>query len=251
MSKRRLTTIALAMACAGLGGGAAFAQGAGVYARAYGGLSTLNSTDVSFKSGLPGPPSTDKISFDSGLLVGAALGYDFEGPLPGPPSTDKISFDSGLLVGAALGYDFEGPWKAEIEYAYRSSDVRRLPVSLAQSGDFASTAIMVNGLYSFGEVGPLRPYVGAGAGFSPELDLDLTSSGPSAPPPSALGNYSRSGRFAYQGIAGAELPLTDRWTGFGEFRVFAIDSPSLRSSSKTLKADYQTIDLLIGVSRRF
>ncbi|MCA3712641.1 MAG: porin family protein [Phenylobacterium sp.] len=222
MSKRRLTTIALAMACAGLGGGAAFAQGAGVYARAYGGLSTLNSTDVSFKPGLPGPPSTD-----------------------------KLSFDSGLLVGAALGYDFEGPWKAEIEYAYRSSDVRRLPVSLAQSGDFASTAIMVNGLYSFGEVGPLRPYVGAGAGFSPELDLDLTSSGPSAPPPSALGNYSRSGRFAYQGIAGAELPLTDRWTGFGEFRVFAIDSPSLRSSSKTLKADYQTIDLLVGVSRRF
>ena len=226
MSGRGLRIFALGMACAGLGAGAAFAQGAGdgpgVYARAFGGLSALNSTDVSVKPGLNGTPSAG-----------------------------KIKFDSGLLVGGALGYDFEGPWKAEIEYTYRSSDVRRLPVSLAQSGDFASTAIMVNGLYSFGEVGPLRPYVGAGAGFSRELDFDLTSSGPSAPPPYALGNYSRSGRFAYQGIVGAELPLADRWSGFGEFRVFTIDSPSLRSSSKTLKADYRTFDLLVGVSRRF
>ena len=220
MIKRGLTIFALAMACTGLGGAAAFAQdggdGAGFYARAYGGISTLNNTTVS---------------------VGA--------------SSASARFDGGLLVGGAFGYDYEGPWKAEIEYTYRSSDARRLPASFARGGDYASTSIMVNGLYSFGEVGPLRPYVGAGAGFSPELDLDLTSSGPSAPPPSALGNYSRSGRFAYQGIAGAELPLTDRWTGFGEFRVFAIDSPSLRSSSKTLKADYQTIDLLVGVSRRF
>jgi opacity protein-like surface antigen len=108
---------------------------------------------------------------------------------------------------------------------------------------------MVNGLYSFGEVGPIRPYVGAGVGFTREVDFDLT--GPATPPPGAVGQYSTSGRFAYQGIAGAELPLNDRWSGFGEVRVFAIDNPSPRGSGRTLKADYQTFDLLVGVSRRF
>ena len=220
MFERGLTIFALAMACTSLGGGAAFAQdagdGAGFYARAYGGISTLNNTTVS---------------------VGA--------------SSASARFDGGLLVGGAFGYDYEGPWKAEVEYTYRSSDVRRLPASFARGGDYASTSIMVNGLYSFGEVGPLRPYVGAGVGFTREVDFDLTSSGPSAPPPSAVGQYSSSGRFAYQGIAGAELPLNDRWAGFGEVRVFAIDNPSLRGSGKTLRADYQTFDLLVGVSRRF
>lgn len=218
MIKRGLTIFALAMACTGLGGAAAFAQdggdGAGFYARAYGGISTLNKTTVS---------------------VGA--------------SSASARFDGGLLVGGAFGYDYDGPWKAEIEYTYRSSDARRLPASFARGGDYASTSIMVNGLYSFGEVGPIRPYVGAGVGFTREVDFDLT--GPATPPPGAVGQYSTSGRFAYQGIAGAELPLNDRWSGFGEVRVFAIDNPSPRGSGRTLKADYQTFDLLVGVSRRF
>ncbi|MCA6249834.1 outer membrane beta-barrel protein [Phenylobacterium sp.] len=204
-----------------LAGGAAVAQDAGdqagFYARAYGGISTLSDTRVS-------------------VGVSSASG----------------KFSGSTLAGGAFGYDYEGPWGAEIEYTYRSSDVK-VPDSFAGGGDYASTAILVNGLYSVGEVGPLRPYVGAGIGFTREVDFDLTKQkGPSAPPSSAVGSYSSSGRLAYQAIAGAEFAFGDRWSGFGEVRAFAIDSPNLSGpGGKKLRADYQTFDFLVGVSRRF
>jgi hypothetical protein len=95
--------------------------------------------------------------------------------------------------------------------------------------------------------------VGAGIGFTREVDFDLKrQTGPSAPPSSAPGSYSSSGRLAYQAIAGAEVAFDDRWSGFGELRAFAIDSPNLSGSGgKKLRADYQTFDVLVGVSRRF
>ena len=204
-----------------LAGGVAMAQEAGdqpgFYARVYGGISTLSDTRVS---------------------VGA--------------SSASGKFSGSTLAGGAFGYDYEGPWRAEIEYTYRSSDVK-VPASFAGGGDYASTAILVNGLYSIGQVGPLRPYVGAGIGFTREVDFDLKmQTGPSAPPSSAPGSYSSSGRLAYQAIAGAEVAFNDRWSGFGELRAFAIDSPNLSGSGgKKLRADYQTFDILVGVSRRF
>ncbi|MCA6299955.1 MAG: outer membrane beta-barrel protein [Phenylobacterium sp.] len=204
-----------------LAGGVAMAQEAGdqpgFYARVYGGISTLSDTRVS-------------------VGVSSASG----------------KFSGSTLAGGAFGYDYEGPWRAEIEYTYRSSDVK-VPASFAGGGDYASTAILVNGLYSIGQVGPLRPYVGAGIGFTREVDFDLKKqTGPSAPPSSAPGSYSSSGRLAYQAIAGAEVAFDDRWSGFGELRAFAIDSPNLSGSGgKKLRADYQTFDVLVGVSRRF
>jgi len=214
--------LVIAAAMLGLGsvaGGVALAQQvgeeAGLYVRGYGGLSTLADTEIRV----------------SGLEASG-------------------SFSSGLLIGGAVGYDYAGPWRAELEYTYRSGEVNGLPASFARTGDYASTAIMVNGLYSFGEVGRLRPYAGLGIGVTREVDFDLTS-GPAAPPPFAVGEYSTSGRVAYQVLAGADVALSQRWSGFGEVRAFAIDSPSLPGSGRTLTADYQTLDLLVGVSLRF
>lgn len=202
-------------------GGEVFAQDAEkdgrIYARAFGGLSTLGDADVRVNS-----------------------------------SRASGSFSGGLLAGGAVGYDYAGPWRAEIEYVYRSSSVEGLPAAFAREGDYASTAIMLNGLYSFGKLGALRPYVGAGVGFTREVDFDLTSSGPAAPPPSAVGEYSESGLFAYQAIAGADVAFGDRWSGFGELRAFAVNSPSLPGTAgRTLTADYQAIDFLVGLSVAF
>jgi OOP family OmpA-OmpF porin len=220
MFQPRPKTLVATLAAAFLAGGAAVAQDsgdqAGFYARAYGGISTLSDTKVS-------------------VGISSASG----------------KFSGSTLAGGAFGYDYAGPWRAEVEYTYRSSDVK-VPDSFAGGGDYASTAILVNGLYSLGEVGPLRPYLGAGLGFTREVDFDLKKQkGPSAPPSSAVGSYSSSGRLAYQAIAGAEVSFGDRWSGFGELRAFAIDSPNLSGSGKKLRADYQTFDVLIGISRRF
>jgi opacity protein-like surface antigen len=204
-----------------LAGGVAMAQEAGdqpgFYARVYGGISTLSDTRV-----------------DVGM------------------SSASGEFSGRTLAGGAFGYDYEGPWRVEIEYTYRSSDVK-VPAGFAGGGDYASTAILVNGLYNLGQLGPLRPYVGAGIGFTREVDLDLKpQTAPSAPPSFGPGSYSSSGRLAFQAITGAEIPFDERWSGFGELRAFAIDSPNLSGSGgKKLRADYQTFDVLVGVSRRF
>jgi opacity protein-like surface antigen len=220
MFGRGLTIAAATLACWTMAGGAAFAQDTtkegGWYARVFGGVSTLSDTDVRVNN-----------------------------------TRASGTFSGGLLVGGAVGYDYAGPWRAEIEYAYRSSSVDRLPASFARDGDYASTAIMLNGLYSFGEIGRLRPYVGAGVGFTREVDFDLTS-GPAAPPPSAVGEYSDSGLFAYQAIAGADVAFGERWSGFGELRAFGVNSPSLPGTSgRTLTADYRTFDVLVGLSVAF
>jgi len=93
-----------------LAGGVAMAQEAGdqpgFYARVYGGISTLSDTRVS---------------------VGA--------------SSASGKFSGSTLAGGAFGYDYEGPWRAEIEYTYRSSDVK-VPAGFAGGGDYASTAIL-------------------------------------------------------------------------------------------------------------
>jgi opacity protein-like surface antigen len=210
MIKHKLVIVAALAAYAGVAQAEAPATEAGFYARAYGGLSTLN---------------------DSGISTGGA--------------NANAKFSSGLMVGGAVGYDYAGPWRSEIEYTYRSSDVDSLPTTIAREGDYASTAIMVNGLYSFGTLGAVQPYVGAGVGFVREVDFDLTG-GPAA------GEYSDSGLLAGQVILGADLALGQRWTAFGEVRAFFIDDPNLPGAAgRKLRAQYQTIDFLLGASLRF
>jgi opacity protein-like surface antigen len=184
-------------------------ENAGFYARAYGGLSTLT---------------------DTGVTIGS--------------SRKDGKFGSGAIVGGAFGYSFDGPWRAEVEYTYRSSSLDRLASSPGAKGDYASTAIMVNGLYRFQGIGLFSPYVGAGIGVTREVDFDVNGG-------SAAGQYSSNGALAFQAIAGAEVPLGSKFSGFGEIRAFGIESRTLKGATGRLRADYKAIDLLLGVSRRF
>lgn len=181
----------------------------GFYARVFGGLSTLNDTSV---------------------VIGSTRASG--------------RFGSGAIAGGAFGYRYGGPWRAEVEYAYRSSSLDRLGGSTAVKGDYASTSVMVNGLYSFRRLGRVEPYIGAGIGITREIDFDVTGG-------ANAGQYSDSGSVALQAIAGAEVSFGSGWSGFGEVRAFGADSPALKGPGRTLKADYRTVDILVGVSRRF
>ncbi len=193
----------------GLHGAASAQDDGGFYVRGYGGLSTLNDTNV---------------------VIGG--------------TRSKGKFSSGAITGGAFGYDYAGPWRAEVEYTYRSSSLDRLGGATTTKGDYASTAIMVNGLYSFSPIGQFEPYIGAGIGTTREVDFDVKGG-------ANAGQYSASGSLAFQAIGGAEFKLGEKWSGFGEVRVFGIDSPSLKGANRTLRADYRTVDVLFGVSRRF
>jgi opacity protein-like surface antigen len=103
---------------------------------------------------------------------------------------------------------------------------------------------MLNGYYLFSR-GTFTPYAGLGLGYVTEIDFDVTS-GP------AIGEYSNRGLFAWQAVLGADYAVSDQVSLFGELRYFATETPSLTNAGgATLKADYDTIDILAGVSFRF
>lgn len=183
----------------------------GYYAKGYAGLSTLQGSDVTI----------DDVTSD-------------------------LSYDGGITGGGAIGYAYpDSPFRAELEYTYRSGTVSDLGASVGSGGDFASTSLLLNGYYVFDTGAQFTPYVGAGIGYVTEIDFDVED---------AIGadEFSETGLFGYQLMAGAEYPVTDQLAVFAEARYFSMDSPELKSESGgTLRADYDTLDIVTGVTWSF
>lgn len=157
---------------------------------------------------------------------------------------NSIDFDSGQIYGAAIGYDYGGsPFRSEFEFAYRTGDADG---SAGIEGDFASTTVALNGYYDFSNVGSARltPYIGAGLAYVTEVDFDVA--GGTAP-----GEYNDTGVFGYQLMVGVDYALSQRWSLNGELRYFDAGSQSLSGPGGTLKADYDTLDVLIGATFRY
>ncbi|MEO9825639.1 MAG: outer membrane beta-barrel protein [Paracoccaceae bacterium] len=187
---------------------AAFAEG--FYIKAFGGVSTVGETDVSISTG-----GTD---------------------------TD-VSFGSGSSFGGAVGYVYPGTsLAAELEFTYRSGDS---DAGATVGGDFASTALMLNAVYSLGQTGAITPYVGGGLGLVTEIDFDVPGGGGEV-------EYNDRGGLAGQIFAGASYAITERTSVYGEVRYFDAGSRTLTADGgATLNADYSTIDILFGASFKF
>jgi opacity protein-like surface antigen len=188
----------------------ALAEDGSLYVRAFGGASSLSSTD----------------------LIGSITG--------------TADFDTGTIAGGAIGYDCAGsPFRSEIEWTYRSADAQAF--GGGATGDFASTTLSVVGYYDLAGVDPsgqFTPYVGLGIGIPTEVDFDI--SGGTAP-----GEYTDNGGAAWQAILGAAWAVNDRWALTGEVRYFDAGSRDLSSDGNTLTADYQTVDVALGLRLSF
>lgn len=161
-------------------------------------------------------------------------------------NTTSLSFDSGSTFGGAIGYDYaDSPFRAELEFAYRSGDATDLPAAVGASGDFASTSIMLNGYYVFNTSSKFSPYAGLGLGYATEIDFDIENG-------SSAGEYSDRGMLVYQAMLGLEYPVSDRISIYGEARYFSAGSVELSGpGASTLNADYDTLDLNVGVAFQF
>ena len=185
-----------------------------------------------------GPATAQDPGYYAKLFAGASSlqgnSADFGG------TSQALGYDSGSIYGGAVGYDYgDRPFRAEVEFAYRSGEATG-----AVTGDYASTTFMVNGYYLFSR-GTVTPYAGLGLGYVTEIDFDV-SSGP------VTGEFSDRGRFAWQAVLGADYALSDGLSLFGELRYFSAGTPSLTDAAgATLKADYDTVDILAGVNFRF
>lgn len=199
-------------------------QPGGLYGRAFGGLTILED---------------DEQVYDDGT---SAVGGDAE-------------FDSGFAAGAAIGYRFGGQdwWSnlaLEAEYTYRTNDVDSFQssgTSVADSGDFASTAFMVNALYHFDTRWQFNPYVGVGFGSATEIDIDLAG-------PGIAGEQSFSSSSpAAQYMVGAEGAITENLNLFVEGRFFRAFDADLSGEGNpgSVEAEYGQFALLLGLSWAF
>lgn len=161
-------------------------------------------------------------------------------------TTSALSFDAGIAAGGSIGYNLaNSPFRAEAEFMYRSGEAADLSVGIGTGGGYASTTLMLSGLYAFETDTIFTPYVGAGLGYVTEIDFDIETAAGEV-------EYSERGLLAYQIMIGTEYEVSDQLSLFGEARYFAVDSPKLSASDGSiLEADYNTLELLAGVTWSF
>lgn len=145
-------------------------------------------------------------------LVGAAdqarRTLDFS--LDGSSTRARSGYDAGLLVGAAVGYRFADAWRAEAEFTYQSTSVEGNPFAgtdgPAGNGNHAATTLAVNLYREFDLIGSpaIRTYVGAGAVFLTENDIDLKVAG------QPRSSFSGNG-VGVQFLLGARYELGRHW----------------------------------------
>ncbi len=157
-------------------------------------------------------------------------------------ASGPIDFETGYLVGGAIGYDYaNSPFRTEVEFTYRTGDTDTIPASIGTGGDLASTSLMINAYYDFETGSAWTPYVGIGIGAATEIDYDVTGAG----------EFSDTGLFAAQIMAGASYAVNEQTSVYGELRYFDAGSVELSGAGGVLNTDYSSVDLAFGVSFTF
>jgi opacity protein-like surface antigen len=157
---------------------------------------------------------------------------------------ETISYDTGYLLGAALGYSMMPNLEVEVEYTYREADgtstFRGNSFDTVRTdGTTKVNAVMFNAFYRFdpiGAQGMLRPYLGGGLGGA-RVDFD---------------GKETDTELAWQAMAGVDYAVTPQWSLYGEARYFSVASgPFFKSDFLFAEGGYDSIDLLVGAAYRF
>lgn len=181
--------------------------------------------------------------------VNFALDSDFDGSRPDSFPSGEASLDTGAVVGLAAGYRFNRNFAADLDYAYRSNDINKIKgtggTTIADGGDLASVAIMANGYYYLDFAETWSPYIGLGLGFLQEIDSDVELTGLDSQ------KDLEDQVFAWQAMAGAEVPIDQNWRFYGEGRFMSAPSPDLSNSNGSYSVDYNNISLIFGIGYQF
>jgi len=120
--------------------------------------------------------------------------------------------DSGITFGGAFGYDFGNDFRIEEEITYRNNDVDpfNLPVGLTIKN--TNLSFMTNGYFDIDLGIPLKPYLGAGIGFS-SIEREVTS-------PSFGTAKDKDTVLAYQLMAGLGFEINPMITITAGYRYF-------------------------------
>ena len=157
-----------------------------------------------------------------------------------PGTTVNIEFDTGLALGAALGYDFNR-FRVEGEISYQTNDVDKIGaqgVFFDATGDATALSFLINGYYDFVNRSAFTPYISAGLGFAQVEFNDLNISGSGFP-----GSSEDDTVFAYQIGIGVGYAVTEKVTIDVKYRYFGTED----SEYDTTEAEFASNNFLFGV----
>lgn len=156
-----------------------------------------------------------------------------------PGVTVNTEFDTGLALGAALGYDFNR-FRVEGEISYQKTDIDKVTMGISAdaSGDISSLAFLINGYFDFVNDSAFTPYISAGLGYA-QIDLnDFNVAGSGEP------DYSQDDTvFAYQIGAGIGYAVSEKLTIDLKYRYFATEDPEF----DTTEAEAASHNIIAGV----
>lgn len=159
--------------------------------------------------------------------------------------------DSGALAGGALGWEFGNGWRVEGEFVYQSVDSEStgfVAPAPRGTGNFASTALAINALYSVDWWGSpkARTHFGAGWVRLTEVDVDFET-------PAGERSYSGSGN-GFQLLAGVRYDLGERWfldAGLRWLRATTLDLDAETNARERIRTDYTPWAVTLGLGWRF
>ena len=172
---------------------------------------------------------------------------DFDGNVPGIRLRSEVDFDTGIHLGAAVGYDF-GDFRVEGEFGYQShefeemEDVELNGMPLGDrdaDGDIDAFIFLVNGFYDIDTKTRLTPYLGGGIGFS-VLDIDdLFVAG-------IIRGNDDDVVFAYQLAGGMTYEINEHVLADLSYRFVATSEPDFAGLE-----DYMSHNLVVAIRFSF
>ncbi|MFN3608850.1 MAG: outer membrane protein [Hyphomonas sp.] len=202
------------------------------------------------------------LPFGTAIAAGTPYGWDTE-------------FDNGYAIAGEFGAFYDNGFRSGLELVYSKADVDThsgvnvggtvidgvdaavltgSPTQLGATvgavvadgqGDLKSTSVFANIYYDFNRDGMIRPYVGAGLGYS---DVSVRYR------PSGVGIIDDSeGKLAWQLKGGASWAITDQIDLFGEAAYRATDDVELSNQlfPGTLNIENSQTVLSVGARYRF
>jgi OOP family OmpA-OmpF porin len=158
-----------------------------------------------------------------------------------------VGFKTGAAGVAAVGYGFGNGLRTELELGHRAGKVDSIANGGAGAGGkLDATSLMGNVLYDFATGGPIIPYLGAGLGGA---RLKASDIGPE------IGGARVSGDdtvFAYQGIAGIDVRVSDHFAIGASYRYFATRKADIATSAgDRASVPYRDHAVLLGLRYAF
>ncbi len=180
-----------------------------------------------------------------GFYVSGALGANWanDSDVSGAASGD-IDFDIDWVGAVAIGYGYGNGLRMEGELYHRRSEVDDLS-GTALSGKATVNGFMFNVLYDFDVSRRFIPYIGLGAGLATVHFDDVSPIGGSS-------IDDEDTVFAWQGILGVAIPLSDRLDLTADYRYFNAGDVDLQTNAGgSIDSEYASHSAMIGLRYRF